>query len=462
MLFNSTIFLYAFLPVTYAVYWRLHDKNHRYAWLTLASYIFYGYWNYKFCFLMAFSTGVSYLAGRQMSETSDPARRRLLLVIPIAIDLGLLGFFKYANFILGNVQQAASWLRVPWHPTSLDILLPIGISFYTFHTISYIVDSYRRTIAPTRNFLEFACYVSLFSQLVAGPIVRFRQIESDLEHLDQKDPRETAGVGWSFFTLGMIKKVLIADTLAAIIDPALHSYARLSSAGAWMCMLGYAYQLYFDFSGYSDMAVGLGYLFGIRLPQNFNSPYKATSPADFWHRWHISLSTCLRDYLYIPLGGSRVNTGKVMRNILLTMTIGGLWHGAQWTFVIWGAYHGLLLLLYRALESFWIRWPVLIQQGLTFLLVLIGWTVFRSTSLSMAAGLLRKMFDWHTGPLLSGYAMLVILLAVAADLAHRGLNTFEMNHEWTWGTTTALTLLFTICLISLYGGRASPFLYFQF
>jgi len=462
MLFNSTIFLYAFLPVTYAVFWRLHDKNHRYAWLTLASYIFYGYWNYLFCFLMAFSTGISYLAGRQMSETSDPGRRRLLLIVPVAIDLSLLGFFKYANFILGNIQQAATWARVPAHLPSFDILLPVGISFYTFHTISYIVDSYRRTITPTRNFLEFACYVSLFSQLVAGPIVRFRQIESDLEHLDQKDRRLTSGIGWSFFTLGMIKKVLIADTIAAIIDPALLDYARLSSVGSWMCMLGYAYQLYFDFSGYSDMAVGLGHLFGIRLPQNFNSPYKATSPADFWHRWHISLSTCLRDYLYIPLGGSHASKGKIMRNILITMLLGGLWHGAQWTFVVWGAYHGFLLLFYRACEPLWKRAPILIQQGATFILVLIGWVFFRSASVSMAADLLTKMFCWHTGSLFTGQAVLVIVLAVAAGLAHRGLNTFEMNHEWEWGAASALTLLFATCLFTLYGGHASPFLYFQF
>src|SRR2546427_2022710 len=305
MLFNSPLFLFAFLPVTYLVFWRLKRKDDRYVWLTLTGYLFYAAWDYRFCALMATSTVVAYLAGLGLARWADPRVRRLCLIAPITVDLSLLGFFKYANLGLHTANSVAAWLHVPLHLSGPDIVLPVGISFYTFHTITYIVDAYRRTITPTRHFFEFSCYVSLFSQLVAGPIVRFRQIEADLENIDQADRRASLNAGWSFFVIGMIKKVIVADTLAAMINPVLNEQTEFSTLTAWLCMLGYAYQLYFDFSGYSDMAVGLGRLFGLRLPQNFNSPYKATSPADFWHRWHISLSSCLRDYLYIPLGGSR-------------------------------------------------------------------------------------------------------------------------------------------------------------
>jgi len=260
MLFNSLEFLYFFLPITYLVFWRLRSKQQRYVWLTITGYIFYSFWNYKFCTLMALSTAVSYCAGLGFLKWQDPRRRRFCLVLPIVFDLALLGFFKYANFALASVGSLSDAVHFPIHPVKLDIVLPIGISFYTFHTITYIVDSYRRVVTPTRNFFEFSCYVSLFSQLVAGPIVRFREIEKDLEQIAHHDRKAMLGRGWSFFTLGMIKKVLIADSIALIVDPALLHWERLSSAGAWLSMLGYTYQLYFDFSGYSDMAVGLGSL----------------------------------------------------------------------------------------------------------------------------------------------------------------------------------------------------------
>lgn len=258
MLFNSLPFLYFFLPITYWVFWKLEDKNRRYLWLTLSGYVFYGAWNYKFCFLMAFSTVVSYAAGLGFLRWNDARHRKLFLVLPVVCDLLLLGFFKYANFTLANAGWLASILGSHWRPPRFDIVLPVGISFYTFHTITYIVDSYRNVIKPTRNFFEFSCYVSLFSQLVAGPIVRFRQVESDLENIDHVDRHTYMDRGWSFFVIGIIKKVLLADTIAAVINPALSHWQTLTTADAWLCALGYTYQLYFDFSGYSDMAVGLG------------------------------------------------------------------------------------------------------------------------------------------------------------------------------------------------------------
>jgi len=462
MLFNSLPFLYGFLPVTYVVFWLLKRKTDRYIWLTLTGYVFYAFWNYRFCALMAASTLVSYLAGLGLRAWDDPRRRRLCLIVPITIDLCLLGFFKYANFGLDTANQVAAWLGLPWYFSGPTIILPVGISFYTFHTITYIVDSYRRTITPTRNVFEFSCYVSLFSQLVAGPIVRFKQIEDDLEHIDRTDRWRTWDLGWSFFTIGMIKKVLVADTIAAVINPALAEHATLSTAGAWLCMLGYAYQIYFDFSGYSDMAVGLGYLFGIRIPQNFDSPYRALDPSDFWRRWHISLSTCLRDYLYIPLGGNRGGAWPMYRNLMITMLLGGLWHGANWTFVVWGGYHGALLVGYRLARRPWDALPAPVRRAAMFFLVVVGWVFFRADTLAMAGDLLGSMFGGVAGPALAGGALLVPVLALAAAAAHVGKNSWELRHQWRPAAAVGLTLLFAVCLGVIYAGFRLPFLYFQF
>jgi alginate O-acetyltransferase complex protein AlgI len=463
MLFNSLIFIFGFLPVTYLVYWQLKTKNQRYIWLTIAGYVFYGTWNYKFCALMAFSTAVSYFAGRGLLRWDDPHKRKLCLIIPVTIDLTLLGFFKYANFTLGTVSGISRLAGFPLHVPALSIILPVGISFYTFHTITYIVDSYRRTIKPTENFFEFSCYVSLFPQLVAGPIVRFRQVENDLEHLDSADRKGFLNIGWSFFAIGLMKKVLIADTIATVINPALLRYADLSSLGTWLVVLGYTYQLYFDFSGYSDMAVGLGYLFGIRLPQNFNSPYKAVDIADFWRRWHISLSTCLRDYLYIPLGGNRSSkTWLTYRNLMITMLLGGLWHGANWTFVFWGGYHGLLLSLNRIYAQQLDRVNTTVRRIATFLLVMIGWVFFRSDTFSMALTLLHKMFSIQSGISVPGMLGLVLAVILAAAIAHFSPNTFEMQHDWTPVQVTAMSFAFVLCIMVVTVGQRSPFLYFQF
>src|ERR1035437_6902781 len=462
MLFNSLPFLYLFLPVTYLVFWKLHTKVQRYVWLTITGYIFYSFWNPKFCLLMAVSTLVSYGAGLGFLRWKDARRRRLCLVFPIVFDLALLGTFKYANFALssGNwlLQSVHSNLRAP----SFDIVLPIGISFYTFHTITYIVDSYRGVIKPTRNFFEFSCYVSLFSQLVAGPIVRFRQVEEDLESLGEARQSRWLYRGISFFVVGMVEKVMIADTLAAFVDPALASYKTLSTGGAWLAMLGYSCQLYFDFSGYSTMAVGLGYMFGLRIPQNFNSPYRALDPSDFWRRWHISLSTCMRDYLYIPFGGNRGGEWKTFRNLMLTMLIGGLWHGAAWTFVAWGAYHGLLLALYRKIAPTWDILSAWIRRPAMWLAIVVGWVLFRSHSFEMATVLLQKMFVPTVGVLVPNVGFALAALCVAAVWSTAGLNAFEMNHDRSFRRDLALAGALAACIAIIAGLGSSPFLYYQF
>ena len=478
MLFNSRIFLFVFLPVAYYVFWKLSSKQLRYIWLTIAGYVFYSFWNYKFCAIMAFSTLVSYAAGIGFLRFQDHLRRKLCLIVPIVVDLSLLSFFKYLGiwkFALSSGEwltslwgmDAASSLLWKFHMHSIlwsrdlleGALLPVGISFYTFHTISYIVDSYRGTIKPTTKIFEFACYVALFPQLVAGPIVRFRQVENDLEHLDVADRRSGLDIGWSYFVIGLIKKVLIADTIAAIINPGLASFSTLGTAGAWLCALGYTYQIYFDFSGYSDMAVGLAHMFGIRLPQNFNSPYKALDPSDFWRRWHISLSTCLRDYLYVPLGGNR--TG-MYRNLLITMLLGGVWHGANWTFLVWGGYHGALLIFYKIFRENWDALPKFLRGGAMFLFSIIGWVIFRADSFAMATQWLAKMLYPTSGYMFTGAIGLVSCVAVAAAIAHAAPNTFEMSHQWSPRTACALAVGLVCCLIMISGGQRSPFLYFQF
>ncbi|HEV8215544.1 MAG TPA: MBOAT family O-acyltransferase [Gemmatimonadaceae bacterium] len=462
MLFNSFVFIFVFLPVAYTVFWLLRTSRARYLWLTATGYVFYGYWNPKFCLLMAFSTLVSYLAGLGFLRWSDPRRRKLCLVVPIVVDLSLLAFFKYANFGLQSARNVAHFFGADVAIPHLDIVLPIGISFYTFHTITYIVDSYRGVIRPTRNFFEFSTYVSLFSQLVAGPIVRFRQIEEDLESIAANDRMRWVQRGVSFFVIGLVEKVLVADSLAAFVDPALASYGSLSTVGAWMAMLGYSFQLYFDFSGYSSMAVGLGYLFGLRIPQNFNSPYKATDPSDFWRRWHISLSSVLRDYLYIPLGGNRQGKLQTYRNVMITMLLGGLWHGASWTFVVWGGYHGLLLSLHRAFGTTWDALPRIVRQAGMFLLAVVGWVFFRSATFEMAVALLRAMFLPTAGLLVAQPVLASVALAIAGSWAMAGPNPFEMRHEFRLPGRVLLASGFAAALAIVIGLRSSPFLYFQF
>jgi alginate O-acetyltransferase complex protein AlgI len=462
MLFNSFIFIFVFLPVAYGVYWTLRSTTARFVWLTITGYVFYGYWDARFCLLMAFSTLVSYFAGLGFLRWKDPKHRKLCLVVPITVDLALLAFFKYANF---GLQTTSSVLHLAGFDVSfahLNIILPIGISFYTFHTISYIVDCYRGVVTPTRNFFEFSTYVSLFSQLVAGPIVRFRQIEGDLAAIGTSDRTRWLGRGVSFFIIGLVEKVLVADSIAAFVDPALANYSALSTIGAWMAMLGYSFQLYFDFSGYSTMAVGLGYMFAIRIPQNFDSPYKATDPSDFWRRWHISLSTVLRDYLYIPLGGNRHGERKTYQNLMITMLLGGLWHGAAWTFVVWGAYHGLLLAAYRRWGSWWDPLPLSFRRLGMFFLAVVGWVFFRAASFGMAATLLRKMFSPMGGALVPQAGLASVALLIAIWWSMIGPNAFEMRHDYRWGGRLVLATGLAASLAIVVGLRSSPFLYFQF
>ena len=456
MLFNSDVFLFGFLPVVFSLFWILRRKQLRYLWLSASSYVFYGYWDWRFCFLLLLSSLVSFTAALMIAAAPSRLAARPWMVGVITLDLGILGFFKYYNFFAENVQAVAGAVA----PPLLPIVLPVGISFYTFHTISYVVDVADGRVRPTRNLLEYLTYVSLFSQLVAGPIVRFRQIEDDLDHIDGSPRQDHLARGIGFFVIGLIKKVVIADRLARYVNPMLVAPASLSATAAWLAALGYAFQLYYDFSGYSDMAVGLGYLFGLRIPQNFNAPYTALGIRDFWRRWHISLSTYLRDYLYIRLGGNQLGKVRTYVNLLLTMLLGGLWHGANWTFVVWGLYHGILLSLERALEPSIDRWPAIVRQMTTFGFVIVGWVIFRSTSFAMAIAWLRQMGGLGSGTDAPPFGLAVwVLLCVVA------VNGFPETWNLSLGRTRRWVVAYALGFFIAYlylNGRETVFLYYQF
>ncbi len=465
MIFNSFIFIFGFFPITFLIFRFLKGKNRRYIWLTVMSYIFYGWWNWRFTGLMLLATLIDFFAGIFLGKTDDPKKRKIILIISLCANLGLLGFFKYFNFSIDAIRSLTNLFNLSPNLPTLNIILPIGISFYTFHTMSYSIDIYRRKIAPTKNFFEFSCYVSLFTQLVAGPIIRFSQIKEDLENIDQAPSTDRFHIGLSMFIIGLAKKIIIADSIARIINPMFQNIEALNSLCAWIAILGYTYQLYFDFSGYSDMAVGLGYFFGFHIPQNFNSPYKSINITDFWRRWHISLSSWLKDYLYVSLGGNRKGKTRTYINLFLTMLLGGLWHGASWTFVFWGAYHGALLAIDKMTMRFQILLPRFIQKITTFLLVVIGWVFFRNAKFSDAWLMLKKMFGFQN---LGTYSLpqnifieALIFLGISFFITIFLPNTFEIKYSSRAKYAILAALIFVACLIMM-NYQQSVFLYYQF
>lgn len=395
MLFVSQQFL-GFITVVFFGYWLIRPHRARMAWLLGASALFYMSWNPKLILLILFSASVDFAAALALEKQTSPVRRRAILWGSISINLGLLGFFKYANFFLDSLHGLGNWFGLAADARTLNIILPLGISFYTFETISYIVDVYRGRVRAERNPLSYALFILFFPHLIAGPIVR------PADFLPQtRQPKRwnwnRAFLGSRMILLGIFKKAVIADHLAGIADPVFAHPENYGSGACWLAAIGYACQIYCDFSGYSDMAIGLAHLFGFRLRENFRLPYLSANIAEFWRRWHVSLSSWLRDYLYIPLGGSRGGAWKTNRNLLLTMLLGGLWHGASWNFVLWGALHGSLLVAHRlCVQSLpGVRVPRFAGVALTFLCVSIGWVFFRAVSFSEAIGLLGRMC-WPT------------------------------------------------------------------
>ena len=466
MLFATAKFLGFFL-VAFSVYWLLGRHRWRLVWLTAASAFFYACWRWEFLFLILASTSVDYLVALRLPNLPrSSVTRKWLAILSVTFNLSILAYFKYAAFLLESATDVMHWFgfTVPAH--RIEQFLPLGISFYTFEAISYVVDVYRDKIKPVRNPLDYAVYIMFFPHLIAGPIVRPHEFLPQLERPKRFDwPRFQAGV--QLFVLGLFKKAAIADQVALAIDPVFKNPGNYGSAALWLAVLGYAIQIYCDFSGYTDMALGLAHTLGFKLPNNFNAPYLASSPADFWKRWHISLSRWLRDYLYIPLGGNRKGPTRTMVNLFITLLLGGLWHGANWTFVVWGAYHGSLLAIQRLIPKSWAH-PALRPVGMlvTFLLVCVGWVLFRAQTLGEAGTILRGMVVPTSGSELVGDGSLLILVCVAVVLIGQALGQRRGSPRVLFRIPApiagaAMAAVFTLALI-LTPGDGKVFIYFNF
>jgi alginate O-acetyltransferase complex protein AlgI len=467
MLFNSYSFLFGFLPCVLAGWWGLRAwRRPRLAFLTASSWFFYAWWDWRYLPVLILATSVDYLAGGWISSSEDEWRRRILLAISLTTNVGILAYFKYAGFFFGSLNGIGRAVGLDPRLPSLHILLPIGISFYTFNSMSYTIDIFRRRVDPTRSPLEYTTFVSLFPHLIAGPIVRFTDLAGQLRRLPPRLTADQASRGMFFLACGLVKKLLIADQLSPHVSRLYASHAHLGLLTGWAAAVGYSLQLYFDFSGYSDMAVGLAWLLGFRFPQNFDSPFKAENISEFWRRWHMSLSSWFRDYLFIPLGGSRQGTRRTIRNLVLTMFLAGLWHGAAWTFVVWGLVHGVLLGGHAVLRRAGLT-PgyAALNRLITFALVSAAFVVFRSPGLGTAGDVLGSMVGLHgLDPARRLDALLplrfVLLVGVLLLFVNLAPNTWQIRiRPRVWqGAVTGAAAAVAIMTIA----QPHPFIYFQF
>jgi len=458
VLFNSFVFLFVFLPVVVVAYFAIPAHRWRLVSIVLASYVFYAYAKWWFALLMVASTLVGYVGGQALERN----RSKLLLGVTVASLLALLGAFKYAAFVGGNLTSFVGVITAHgfpgFHAFLNGIVLPIGISFYTFEGISYSVDVYRGNLQAERDPLRYAFFISFFPHLIAGPIVRYGFLRPQLLRRHPFDA-DRVRAGLLLFAVGLAKKTLVADGFATWVNRYLDDPSSLHAFEAWAAIVGFGFQIYFDFSAYSDMALGLAQIFGIELPWNFNRPYRASSPIDFWRRWHVTLSTWLRDYLYIPLGGNRKGERRRDANLLATMGLGGLWHGASLNFVVWGLYQGLLLLTTHHLRKRGWRVPAGVAVAITFVVVMFGWVFFRLHSAAAIGHAVAAMFLLHGLGQVPGHLVLLILAAIAY--------TMVVPEEWTWdvrsfGFARVATVgaVLAVAIASIY--TSHPFIYFRF
>lgn len=465
MLFNSLTFV-VFLAIVYGVWRLLPGIRPRNAWLLLGSYVFYGAWDWRFLGLLFVSTTIDYTAACAMAG-AGPARRKAALLVSLCMNLGMLGFFKYLDFGIDSMVRLLGWLGMNPHWETVGLILPVGISFYTFQTIGYTVDVYRRVREPERNLLDFALYVAYFPQLVAGPIEQSTHLLPQLQR-PRAVTREDVRLAFHWILLGYAKKIVMADTLAPLVNEMFGAPERHSCLPLLAGALGFGLQIYGDFRGYTLIARGVSRLFGVDLVGNFFRPYLARSPRDFWRRWHVSLSSWLRDYLFIPLGGSRRGRWVTIRNIMITMLLGGLWHGASWIYVLWGGYHGLLLAINtfvpRRVEDSWRGWKRLAATAVTFLLTLGGLILFRVRDLSGLAAYVRGFAIFDGSP----QAAATLLPALAFGLL---LGVFHVWQEWKDDELVLLkapahvrwsVYLFLLLALAVSDSQQTPFIYFQF
>ncbi len=472
MLFNSPEF-FLFLAIVLALYYSLSHRYQNYM-LLVASYLFYSFWDYRYLSLILLSTGVDYFVSHAISRTSVESRRKLLLILSILVNLGVLGFFKYYGFFIDNAARVLSYAGLEPNLPILYFLLPVGISFYTFQTMAYTIDVYKGKMKPVDNIVDFSLYVCYFPQLVAGPIERPQNLVPALQR-KRTVTTEMFTTGCVLILIGLFRKVVIADAIGMQVDPVFGAPESYSTPIVLKALYLFALQIYCDFAGYSDIARGTSRLLGIELMQNFNQPYFAANISEFWRRWHISLSTWLRDYLYIPLGGNRGGLFNTNRNLMLTMLLGGLWHGAAWSFVVWGGLHGLYLIGYRMLggsdkpseakvtTKLW-SWKRIASVLLTFHLVLITWIFFRAPGISMALTYIRQILAFEQMDTLATVLPAIImpwLLVMLIDIPQywSGKHTFILQ----WSPLARNAVIAVILFFILLGiGSRAPFIYFQF
>jgi alginate O-acetyltransferase complex protein AlgI len=468
MLFVEFRFFWFFL-IVFSVYWGLRRNESRKLWLLVCSYVFYAAWNWKFLFLIMGSSALDYLVGAMLTRTQDPRARRGWLILSLCVNLGAIAIFKYCNFFITSAATLLAWLGLPTSLHTLEIVIPVGVSFYTFHSMSYTIDVYRGKLRAVPNIVDLACFIGFFPQMVAGPIVRASAFLPQLLSLRRFEDVDVRGALVLFFG-GFFKKACVADAMAPLADRFFAAPGNFTAGSAWLGVLAYAIQIYCDFSGYTDMAIASARLLGYELPINFRFPYFAENISDFWRRWHISLSSWLRDYLYISLGGNRGSRWFVYRNIMITMLLGGLWHGGAWTFVIWGGLHGVALVMNREWNRLtgnlpgaravmrWLAWP------LTLYWVCVAWIFFRSIDLQHVAPALRSFVLFEssgTETLQPRMFWIMLTLGLVHWLNSRGL----FSQWWRripapffaagYGCATAVVLLFI-------PPHYSPFIYFQF
>ena len=464
MVFSSLVFMFAYLPITLLAYY-LVPRQGRNIFLFIVNLIFYGWGEPKLVLLMVFNIFFNYIGGWLVDKyRADAKKKKLFLILTCVLDIGILAVFKYTGMITETLNMLP-FLNIP----ELQISLPIGISFYTFQTMSYVIDVYRDDAPVSTNYINFGTYVALFPQLIAGPIVRYRDVAEQL--VNRRETLEMFTRGVKLFMVGLAKKVIIANTMGTLTTNIFATTDENGVVGTWVGMIAYTFQIYFDFSGYSDMACGLGNMMGFEFLKNFNYPYIAKSITDFWRRWHISLSTWFEEYVYIPLGGNRKGVKRQILNLLIVWGLTGLWHGAAYNFVLWGLYYGLLLILEKfVLKKFLDRLPSFVQHIYTLFIIIIGWGLFYFTDVGQLGEFMVDLFNFGNGIcgnqafnlIMSNLPMLIIAAVASTPLATTLYTRFE-HTRFMWIPETLYCMgVLAVSTASLVNQSYNPFLYFRF
>ncbi|QUM86296.1 MBOAT family protein [Moritella sp. 28] len=475
MIFSSPIFLFIFLPIVFILHSLFKEEISKKSILVLSSLIFYAWWEPSYLILMVASISINYLLYQLIVNGHN--KSKLLTIIGVVFNVSLLAYFKYSYFIVDNISYFIGDVSIE------KILLPLGISFFTFQQIAFLVDSYKND-TDKYNLLDYTLFVTFFPQLIAGPIVHHKEMMPQFKYYKKTNPSRIIK-GFIIFTIGMFKKLIVADTFSIWADTGFSNVTGLTFFSAWLTTISYTVQLYYDFSGYCDMAIGLALIFNIKLPINFNSPYKASNIQDFWHRWHITLSTWLKDYIYIPLGGNRNGHVSASFNVFMTFLIGGLWHGAGWNFIIWGGMHGAALAIHRAWSYSKLRMPTYISWFLTIMFVHFAWVFFRAENVSIAITVITKMLNFNldisnirmfsanainfplTSPLTSSIIMIIFLFVIilCTIVMKNSLEITKYNNEEHVFSTRSIILygmLLGFVSLSMFMTSTSSFLYFNF